>query len=96
MKKILRSFVILLMMLLTITGCHKSDDQSHNTSTTKNDTNTNNTSSNTLSQDNVLQIVMKQVSGLKKEIFILNKNMMMENLFMKEQQSMIKLNMNLK
>lgn len=66
MKKILRSFVILLMMLLTITGCHKSDDQSHNTSTTRNDTNTNNTSSNTLSQDDVLQNVMKQVSGLEK------------------------------
>ena len=56
--KVIRSFVILFMMLLTITGCHKSYDQSHNSSNT--------TTADTLSQDEVLQIVMKQVSGLEK------------------------------
>lgn len=66
MKKIIRSFAILFMMLLTITGCHKSYDRSHYSSNLNDNTNTHNTSRNTLSQDDVFQIVMKQVSGLEK------------------------------
>lgn len=76
MKKIIRSFAILFMMLLTITGCHKSYDRSHYSSNSNDDTNyssnlnddtnSHNTSSSTLSQDDVLKTVMEQVSGLEK------------------------------
>ena len=76
MKKKIRSFAILFMMLLTITGCHKSYDRSNHSSNLNDDknhssnlngdTNNQNTSSSTLSQDDVLQTVMEQVSGLEK------------------------------
>ena len=66
MKKKIRSFAILFMMLLTITGCHKSYDRSNHSSNLNGDTNNHNTSSSTLSQDDVLQTVMEQVSGLEK------------------------------
>lgn len=54
MRKVIRSCAILFMMLLTITGCHKSYDPAHNQN------------KNTLSQNEVYRIVIKQVSGLKK------------------------------